>query len=588
MTANGRAEVRDLLKRGELLAAYDRASELLDRDPTDPVLRYLAALALARAGAVRPAGAELSKLDADRMAELDSPRLAGDVAALQARLVKDQALGHSGATRREHASEASRLYESVFRTHGGYFAGINAATMAAVAGDRHRSIVLAAEALELAAAEGATDDEDRYWRAATRAEASLLLGDLAGAAQALEQAVPPSEGNTAWRATTRRQLQLICREAELDPGLLDALPVPAVVHYTGHRFTEADVDLAALRSQVDAALDAGGVGVAFGSLAYGADILVAEQVLARGNQLHVVLPCPADQFAGWSVAPGGEDWMRRFEECLAGATSVWCDPSYAPAEDAVMYGYGSQLAMGHAVMHAQAITGTAFQLALWDGEGGEAAAGTASDVGRWKETGGKTVVIPCGHPDSPTTSSRAESGPSMELRAMMFADFRAFSALDERQVLTFFESVMGALAEVIDDFGDEVVFRNSWGDGLYLVFRTTRSATTGSLSLQQGFAALDLEALDLPPEMGLRIGVHTGPVYAAVDPIRREPSFFGTHVTRTARIEPRTPAGEVYMTASSAALLALDPVPGMIPEYVGHIATAKDFGVFPMYVLTRR
>ena len=120
------------------------------------------------------------------------------------------------------------------------------------------------------------------------------------------------------------------------------------------------------------------------------------------------------------------------------------------------------------------------------------------------------------------------------------------------------------------------------------MYQTARGAAVGSLALQEAFRSLDLEDLGLPPEMGLRIGVHAGPVFAAPDPIRREPSFFGTHVTRTARIEPRTPPGEVYMTASSAALLALDPVPEMTPEYVGHFATAKEFGVFPMYVLTRR
>jgi len=171
---------------------------------------------------------------------------------------------------------------------------------------------------------------------------------------------------------------------------------------------------------------------------------------------------------------------------------------------------------------------------------------------------------------------------------MMFADFRGFSRLDERQVVVFYESVMAAMAESIDRSGDEVLFRNSWGDGLYLVYETVRGAAVGALALQEAFRALDLSALGLPPDMGLRIGVHAGPVFAAVDPIRREPSYFGTHVTRTARIEPRTPPGEVYMTASSAALLALDPVPGMTPEYVGHFATAKEFGVFPMYVLTRQ
>jgi class 3 adenylate cyclase len=588
MKHHGEADVRDLLARGELLTAYDRASELLEDDPADPILRYLAALALARTGAVRQAGTELSRLDYGRMVELDSPRLNEDVAALSARLVKDLAMCHEGEPRRRYASEASHRYEEVYRIHGGYFACINAATMAAVAGQLGRSVKLAAEALELVGRDTPASEEDQYWRAATRAEATLLMGDLAATTGALREGAVISQANTAWRATTRRQLRLICVETGVDPALLDALPVPAVLHFTGHRFTEADEDLAALRAAIDHELDNHAAGAAFGALAYGADILVAEQVLSRGGQLHVLLPCPVDQFAAWSVAPGGPDWVGRFEECLNSATSVWCDPSYAPVEDAVMYGYGADLAMGHAVMHADALTGAAFQLALWDGEEGESGAGTASDVRQWRASGRETVVIPCRHPDPPAVPEPTQPGPIMELRALMFADFRGFSRLDERQVLVFFDSVMTALSESIDGFGDEVLYRNSWGDGLYLVFRSTRTATVASLTLQQAFSDLDLEALGLPPDMGLRIGVHSGPVYAAEDPIRREPSYFGTHVTRTARIEPRTPTGEVFMTASSAALLALDPVPGMFPEYVGHIATAKGFGVFPMYALTRR
>ena len=40
------------------------------------------------------------------------------------------------------------------------------------------------------------------------------------------------------------------------------------------------------------------------------------------------------------------------------------------------------------------------------------------------------------------------------------------------------------VTESIDGFGDEVLYRNSWGDGLYLVFRTTRAATSASRSRQ--------------------------------------------------------------------------------------------------------
>ncbi|NNF08757.1 MAG: adenylate/guanylate cyclase domain-containing protein [Acidimicrobiia bacterium] len=590
MRESGHAEVRDLVARGELLTAYDRAAELLEHHDDDPTLRYLAALALARAGAPNQAGAELAKLDEGGASFEGLPRLEEDVAALRARLVKDTALALTGEDRRRSAAEASGLYEAVYREHGSYFACINAATMARVADETERAEVLAREARELVAAPRADDaeEDDAYWRAATRAEAALLLGERQAAAQAMADAIAASDGNPALRATTRRQLQLVCRETGLDPALVEGLPVPSVLHFTGHRFTGRDEDEDALRAAIDDKLDETGARIAFGALAYGADILVAEQVLARGDSLHVVLPCPADQFVEWSVAPGGENWIERFDTCIAEATSVWCDPSYAPAEDAVVYAFGSRLAMGHTVIAADALTSVAFQLALWDGENGESEAGTGSDVRAWQETGRVTEVIPCRHPDTAAAAKPGGGAPPMELRAMVFADFRGFSKLDERQVVAFYESVMAAMADSIDHSGDEVLFRNSWGDGLYLVYQTARGAALGSLALQEAFRSLDLPALGLPPDMGLRIGVHAGPVFAAPDPIRREPSYFGTHVTRTARIEPRTPPGEVYMTASSAALLALDPVPGMTPEYVGHFATAKEFGVFPMYVLTRR
>ncbi len=99
---------------------------------------------------------------------------------------------------------------------------------------------------------------------------------------------------------------------------------------------------------------------------------------------------------------------------------------------------------------------------------------------------------------------------------------------------------------------------------------------------------LDLEEAGLPLSLGLRIGAHVGPVFEGWDPVMKQPAFYGTEVTRTARIEPRTPEGEVYVTDAFAALLALDDDETMSCQYVGHIPTAKNYGVFPMYVLKRR
>ena len=46
---------------------------------------------------------------------------------------------------------------------------------------------------------------------------------------------------------------------------------------------------------------------------------------------------------------------------------------------------------------------------------------------------------------------------------------------------------------------------------------------------------------------------------AIVDPVSHKPTYWGRELTRAARIEPRTPEGEVYVTDAFAALLVLEP-----------------------------
>ena len=60
----------------------------------------------------------------------------------------------------------------------------------------------------------------------------------------------------------------------------------------------------------------------------------------------------------------------------------------------------------------------------------------------------------------------------------------------------------------------------------------------------------------------------------------------GTTVTRsrTARIEPVTPPGEVYVTEQFAARLALEPN-AYACDYVGQIPAAKSYGTMRMYHL---
>ena len=84
----------------------------------------------------------------------------------------------------------------------------------------------------------------------------------------------------------------------------------------------------------------------------------------------------------------------------------------------------------------------------------------------------------------------------------------------------------------------------------------------------------------------LRVGAHLGPVYPIFDPVLATPAFMGSHVSRTARIEPVAPPGDVYVTEQFAAALVLESS-RFECRYVGHVPAAKDYGRLRMYRLGR-
>ena len=112
------------------------------------------------------------------------------------------------------------------------------------------------------------------------------------------------------------------------------------------------------------------------------------------------------------------------------------------------------------------------------------------------------------------------------------------------------------------------------------------TAAACALGLQDAMDAVDLDALGLPSHLALRLGAHTGPVFPVYDPVVRAPAFMGSHVSRTARIEPVTPPGTVYVTEPFAAALMLQNSQFRY-DYVGHIPGAKDYGRLRMYRLRR-
>jgi class 3 adenylate cyclase len=579
--------VKNAERRGELLTAFDLAERGLARHPDDISLKHRAVLALARAGSTEEASRRFEEYG---LAKIE----AEDVGALRARIVKDFALAADGEERRSLAARSAGLYAAIFARTGGYYPAINAATLSMIAGDPRRARELAGQVLGLVGGSG----ED-YYAAATEVEAQLLLGRVEEAQAALARAAAMRGGDAGAVATTRRQLRLVCDATGIAAEILAPLAGPAVAHYCGHLISAEHVD-GRFRAEVEGMVSKRiaeevrrhPVAHAYGALACGGDVLWAEALLAQGAELHVVLPFARDEFVQTSVAPAGPSWVERFERCLTAASTVTYATEDAFLGDDVLYRYGAELAMGLALLRARYLDAEARQLAVWDGAPAQGAAGTAIEVATWQHLGLPVTIV---SPNGPwSTSANAAAPPTNGLprgrvvRAMLFADVKGFSKLSDEQLPRFARRVLGAFASVLEHQGPTVCSRNTWGDAMYVVLTDAAAAAACALELQSAMEAVDLAAEALPPHLALRLGGHVGPVFHVEDPVTQTLSFMGSHVSRTARIEPVTPPGSVYVTEPFAAALVLAGRNDFVSDYVGHMPAAKDFGRLRMYNLRRR
>jgi tetratricopeptide (TPR) repeat protein len=588
------ATARAALARGDVLMAYDAAVSAMEADPQNLEAAFVAALALARAGARERARAAATELLARIDVTADVPvRLREDAAALVARLAKQDALATQGDDRPALLRDAADLYEAIADRYGRFYTRINAATLRLLAGDLVRARQLAEQTRRLLIAIRESELDD-YWLDATEAEAALILGDVEAARRALISALAVAGDDFATLAVTRRQLRLVCDATSTDMEVLSDLRPPIVLHYCGHRIDPTSVSVrfqpdleAHVDREIRTFLAQERVGFAYGSLASGADILIAEALLDQGVPLQVVLPFDTSGFERTSVSPAGPGWVDRFRACLGRADSVVHASDSSFMGDDELHGYAGRIAMGHALNRAAFLDAPAQQLAVWDQVEGVVLAGTAHDVAVWRVSGHPTHVIALRPPERSPGEARPSSA-NRHIGAILFTDLHGFSRLRDEQFPLFVDEVLGSLGAVLDDHGEAVLWRNCWGDAIAAVFSGVLEAADCALGLHEALTRIDLEAIGLPADLELRIGAHAGPVIAITDPVTHKATYWGRELTRAARIEPRTPEGEVYVTDAFAALLSLEPVAPFATEYVGRVTTAKEFETIPMYQLRRR
>lgn len=572
-------EAADALEAGDLLLAFDRATQHLQHFPDNETLMHLGVLALARAGATE----EAARCFADWGLEASGD---GHVRALAARLAKDRALKRAGTERRAALAEAAAAYQRIYAASPDTYQAINWASLAFLSG-------AVAEAKEVAATvltDPAITRGDDYWSLATRAEAQLLLGRLQAARADLQAAAAQADGGTGARSTTRRQLRLILAEAGIGKTeiseFLAPLAQPVTLYFrdaiaAGNgwgAFADA-VFLNAVRVRLARAINEIVPGAIFGSLGTPAEILFAEVALSTGAELHLVLPVPLETFAERFIAPAGPDWLSRFDNCRRQASRVVSVSDDADVDDPALAGNAVSTAMGLALLRAEHIDGAAVQIVL----NGERSGREAPGHDAWHRGGRQSVVWPL--QSDVVTSGAAEQSSARQCYAFVFGDLPGFSRLPERYLPVFWDTIMAEIGSVVAAWSNAVVLKNTWGDAVHLVVSDVRAAAEICVAVQARLAAVEANILGRSEPASMRIGAHYGPAFAGWDPVRDQPTYYGRALSRAARIEPITPPGRVYVTEAFAAALLLEHGNAFACTYVGQVPLAKGYGTFRMYDL---
>jgi class 3 adenylate cyclase len=340
----------------------------------------------------------------------------------------------------------------------------------------------------------------------------------------------------------------------------------------------------------------------FASAACGGDILFLEAMMSRGGWAHVTLPCRVEDFRKdcVDIVPGA-DWAARFDRILDTAKSVEILGDQYASDNAAASECCSRIMVGLAERSARERGERPIILALWDGRPGDAVGGTHSSVQfcvqhgfmvRWMQDlspGGAAETRELAPLVKGTSSAVRHDTFSTEapqhICAVVFADAVGFSKLHEREVPAFVRHYLGCAMRALQTQEIVPLVKNTWGDGLYLVFESMRDAGLFALALRDYIVATNWHQLGLTCTPNVRIGVHAGPLYRVYDPVLGQWSYVGSHVTRTARLEPSTDPGKVFASLAFVALAAAERVTEFKSRPLGKRELAKGAGELTVFEL---
>jgi|GEM_PF-1061341 len=527
---------REFLKKGECLKAHDLLLTVSSLLPDDLEVEKDKAVALARLGMAQSALRSFEKI----LSKSKPSREIWGMIGRSNRTLFEQAKNEK--EREYYLQKALEGYEQADRLLSGPWTLINCALLLLWMGKVSDAKDKAKKIIKLSKAE--IPQEDQAWHEATLGIAHLILGEGERAKELYRAHV--EEAKTMWGVlgTSRRTIQLLLKlknppcEMAVLKEVMAILRVPKVrCFYAPGQFEQKSIE-------------ANDIGIAVPLP--GNSMKFSKEILSKNGQLHLLFPCAPAMFKKLilenNLHLNDLQWEKAFDDLISKANSIIVVGDNFQILDPTIYDYLDRLAFGLSVLKSMEL---------------------------------ETSVEVTGKPNLVSVATQNKSS----IKALVFADAVNFSKLRHEHFPIFEKEVWGMVAQLLQEKKLTPDLSNTWGDGLYMVLNDLADTAGFVLALAEKISATDWSKRGLPVDIGLRIGVHAGPVYQGHNPLTNTVSFVGASVCRAARIEPITPAGQVFVSQEFAALLAGEHPHQFSFSYVGGLSMAKNYGTFPMYRL---
>ena len=172
---------------------------------------------------------------------------------------------------------------------------------------------------------------------------------------------------------------------------------------------------------------------------------------------------------------------------------------------------------------------------------------------------------------------------------VIFTDIEKYSTLKDADLKIYFNKIIPIISEELKIYKDSAIIWNTWGDAIFAIYDKAETAINMALAYRESFNKLNFEEFGIR-KLTPRIAGNFGEFELVFDPVSGKQNVHGTLVNLTARIEPVTTPGEIFVTKEfmDMSRSSYDKIDNVRFEDMGEIKLPKNAGALTLYRLCKK